>query len=145
MQTEIKKQNLIFSGIIAIFLAVFVFVPVFVGAAGIDDTISGLKQTADKGLGGGEGDANANLEEKNVITSIPVMIGKAVGAVLAFLGVIFLLLMIYGGITWMIARGNEQAVQKAKDIMEAAIIGLVITLAAYAITAFIGGQLAPTT
>jgi len=49
--------------------------------------------------------------------------------------------MIYGGFIWMIARGNEGEVTKAKDLIQAAIIGLVVVLAAYAITQFIGQQL----
>ncbi|MEI7620712.1 MAG: hypothetical protein WCJ57_04060 [Candidatus Falkowbacteria bacterium] len=56
---------------------------------------------------------------------------------LSFLGVIFLLLMIYGGILWMTARGNEKTVDQAKNIIFDAIIGLVIVASAYAITYFV--------
>ena len=45
--------------------------------------------------------------------------------------------MIYGGIVWMMAGGNEQDAEKAKNIIIAAIIGLMIVLAAYAISYFI--------
>ena len=61
-------------------------------------------------------------------------IGKGIGAALSFLGVVFLVLMIYGGFTWMLARGNEQEVEKAKNIIQNSLIGLVIVLAAHAIT-----------
>jgi hypothetical protein len=67
--------------------------------------------------------------------------GTVVGAVLSLLGVIFFLLVIYGGLRWMLAQGNEQEVEKAKQILIAAVIGLVIVLSAYAITTFIGTQL----
>jgi cbb3-type cytochrome oxidase subunit 3 len=67
--------------------------------------------------------------------------GTIVGAVLSLLGVIFFLLIIYGGIRWMLAQGNETEVEAAKQIIIAAVIGLVIVLAAYAITTFIGGYL----
>ena len=53
------------------------------------------------------------------------------------MGVVFLILMIYGGYLWMLARGNEQEVEKAKNIIQNALIGLVIVLAAYAITALV--------
>lgn len=76
-----------------------------------------------------------------VPTSIPMAIGKIVGAALAFVGVLFFILMIYGGVLWMTARGNEQQTQKAKDLIVSAIIGLVIVLSAYAVTAYIGGEL----
>lgn len=62
--------------------------------------------------------------------------GKLVGAALSFIGIIFFGLIIYGGFIWMIARGNSSEVEKAKDIIIAATIGLVIVLAAYAITRF---------
>jgi hypothetical protein len=61
-----------------------------------------------------------------------------VGFFLAFTGVAFMILIIVAGTIWMNAGGNEQAVTKAKDTIIAAIIGLVITLAAYAITKLLG-------
>jgi cbb3-type cytochrome oxidase subunit 3 len=67
--------------------------------------------------------------------------GQIIGAILSFIGVIFLVLIIYAGILWMTASGNDQQVDKAKKLIIAAIIGLIIILAAYAITAFIGNQL----
>lgn len=77
-------------------------------------------------------------------TTPQVIIGTIVGAVLSFLGVIFFLLIFYGGLRWMLAQGNDQEVDKAKQIIVAATIGLIIVLAAYAITAFIGQQLLAT-
>ena len=62
------------------------------------------------------------------------MISKVITTALTFVGVIFLVLAIYGGYTWMIARGNEQEVEKAKNIIIYAVIGLVVVLSAYAIT-----------
>jgi len=73
------------------------------------------------------------------------LIGKAIGILLGFIGVIFLGLMIYGGFTWMMARGNQAEVDKAKKMIESAIIGLIIVLAAYAITYYVGLTLAPKT
>lgn len=73
------------------------------------------------------------------------IIGSIIKAVLAFMGVIFLILMIYGGFKWMMAKGNEQDVTAAKDIIRNAIIGLIVVLSAYAITTFIGIQIAATT
>lgn len=61
-------------------------------------------------------------------------IGRIVQAVLASVGVVFLILAIYGGYTWMLSRGNEQQATKAKNILVNAIIGLLIVLSAYAIT-----------
>ena len=76
---------------------------------------------------------------------IDTIISTIIAAVLSFLGVIFLMLMVYGGFLWMNARGNEQQVTKAKDLITAAIIGLVIVLAAYAISYFIIDRLSSET
>ncbi|MFH0891814.1 MAG: hypothetical protein V1867_03470 [Candidatus Falkowbacteria bacterium] len=70
-----------------------------------------------------------------------VLIGKVVQAALSFVGVVFLILMIYAGYTWMLARGNEQQVDKAKNLITAAVIGLIIVLAAYAISYFVLSQI----
>lgn len=68
-------------------------------------------------------------------------IGQIVGFALSFIGVVFLILMIYAGISWMTAAGNQEKVSKAKDLIINAIIGLIIVLMAYAITSFIGDSL----
>ncbi|MFA7365039.1 MAG: hypothetical protein WCZ12_01605 [Patescibacteria group bacterium] len=66
-------------------------------------------------------------------------IGIVIGAILSFIGVIFMVLIVYAGFSWMTARGNDQQVEKAKNLIFRAIIGLIIVLAAYAITTFVGG------
>jgi Type IV secretion system pilin len=64
-------------------------------------------------------------------------IGVVIKAFLSFLGVLFLVLMIYGGFLWMTARGNESQVTKSKDLIIAAVIGLIIILLSYAISSFV--------
>jgi len=66
--------------------------------------------------------------------TLEAKIGSVIQSILSFLGVIFMALMIYGGFLWMTARGNEQQVDKAKNLIAAAIIGLVIVISAYAIS-----------
>ena len=63
--------------------------------------------------------------------------GVLVKTVLSFVGIIFLALMVYAGFLWMTARGAEDQITKAQDIIRAAIIGIVITLGAYSITSFV--------
>jgi hypothetical protein len=64
-------------------------------------------------------------------------IGLIIGVLLSLLGVIFLGFTIYGGIMWMTAEGEEARVEKAKSIIANSLIGLVIVLAAYAISVFV--------
>lgn len=70
-----------------------------------------------------------------------VLVGKVVGAGLSMIGIIFFVLILYGGGRWMTAMGRSEEVEKAKSIMESAVIGLVIVLSAYAITSFVIGSL----
>ena len=65
-------------------------------------------------------------------------IGAVIKTLLSLVGIAFIVLIIYAGFIWMLARGNEAEVQKAKDTITRAIIGLFIVLSAYAITVFIG-------
>ncbi len=63
--------------------------------------------------------------------------GTVVKAALSLIGIIFLSLMVYAGFLWMNARGDEGEIDKSKEIIKAAIIGLIITTAAYSITAWV--------
>ncbi|OGG86578.1 hypothetical protein A3B87_02005 [Candidatus Kuenenbacteria bacterium RIFCSPHIGHO2_02_FULL_39_13] len=68
------------------------------------------------------------------ITKIIVLLIK--GA-LQLLVLIFLIIIIIAGFRWMTAGGNEETVAKAKKHIANAIIGVVIVIMSYAITAFI--------
>jgi hypothetical protein len=76
---------------------------------------------------------------------IDVVIGSVIKYALSFLGVIFLVLLIYGGFIWMLARGDAEEVKKSKDIMTNAIIGIGIVLGAYLLTNWIIASLVSTT
>lgn len=69
--------------------------------------------------------------------TIPGVVGKVVAAGLSLLGIVFFLLILYAGFIWMKARGSTEEVDKAKDIIEGAVIGLVLVTAAYAIANFV--------
>jgi len=56
---------------------------------------------------------------------------------LSFLGVAFFLLTLYAGFKWMTAMGASEKAEKAKELLIAAVIGLVIVFAAYGISIFV--------
>lgn len=56
---------------------------------------------------------------------------------LGLMTLIAVVLIIYGGFTWLTAAGNEERVEKAKQIITAAVIGLIIILLAWAIVIFV--------
>lgn len=69
--------------------------------------------------------------------TLPQAIGSLVGIGLSLVGVFFLILIIYAGYTWMVARGNAPEVEKAKSTIINATLGLFIVIIAYALTMFI--------
>lgn len=91
-----------------------------------------------------------NLNEVNTTAGLgendlTETIGSLISTLLAFLGVIFLILIIYAGLLWMTAAGNEDKVKKAQSILLSSVIGLIILLSAYAISYFVIGQLSTAT
>ena len=65
------------------------------------------------------------------------VVASAIQTVLGLLGMIFVILTLYAGFLWMTAGGEEEKVNDAISILRNAIIGLIIVIAAYAITAFV--------
>ena len=62
------------------------------------------------------------------------VVGTIINVALSLVGIIFLLLMVYGGYLWLASRGEESEIEKSKEIIKSSIIGLVIVMSAYAIT-----------
>lgn len=84
---------------------------------------SGLKATAEK----------TGHTEVNMNQGIPVLIRL----VLPLIGGIYLILMVFSGYLWMTAQGNEQQMKKAKNMILAATLGLLILLSSYAIAFYL--------
>ncbi|MFA5937370.1 MAG: hypothetical protein WC822_05870 [Candidatus Paceibacterota bacterium] len=85
----------------------------------------------DYGLGATAG--AAGLQRGNVSE----LAGNVIGTALSMIGVLFFILMVYGGFLWMTAKGNEEQTKKAFNTITAATIGIVIVLASYAVTNFV--------
>ena len=65
------------------------------------------------------------------------IIAAIINVLLGFLGIIAVVLILFGGFKWMTAAGNEDKVAEAKKLMAAGVIGLIIILAAFALATFI--------
>ncbi|MBI4812329.1 hypothetical protein HY798_02700 [Candidatus Falkowbacteria bacterium] len=123
--------------IFIIILMSFIFFGVFsVQAANLKDAFS--LDYLNKTAGDGAGYNTGKTDPTDIISTI-------IQIALSFLGVIFLVLMIYGGYLWMTASGNEQQVEKAKGMIKNALIGLIIVIAAYAISYFVVSKLGTAT
>ena len=57
--------------------------------------------------------------------------------ILGLMTLVAVVLVIYGGFVWLTAAGNEDNVEKAKRIISAAVIGLIIILLAWAVVIFV--------
>ena len=68
---------------------------------------------------------------------LPTAIGRVINVVLGFLGLMMLILFIYAGLLWVTAGGNTDQVDRAKMFIKNAIIGMILALAAFIITAFV--------
>jgi cbb3-type cytochrome oxidase subunit 3 len=68
-----------------------------------------------------------------------VFVAEIIRIVLSFIGVIFLVLIIYAGFLWMTAAGEEAKAGKARSIIFDSVVGLAIIIFSYAITTFVLG------
>ena len=110
-------------------LAVFVFLPIvsYAGPLTDPDDIIGSMNDAGRKSGFSVGAQD----------QLPTMIATVIKAVLGLLGIIFIVLLVLAGFNWMTAAGDEEKVTKAKNTITRAVIGLIIIIAAYAITVFV--------
>lgn len=70
-------------------------------------------------------------------TDLKLVISNIVRVILGFLGIIAVIIIMYGGFIWMTAGGDPTKVEKAKKILINAVIGLIIILTAFIIVSFI--------
>ncbi len=130
MATKSKITPVLKRLVATIIILVFAL-PTFVSATNLNDAFSD-KVLGDFGRAAGYDPRNQDWA---------MVVGRAVQAFLSLLGVIFLVLTIYGGWTYMNARGDEKKVEDALGTIRHAIIGLIIILASYGISVFIVGKL----
>ncbi len=65
--------------------------------------------------------------------------------ILGFLGLIAVLIILYGGFTWMTSAGNEEKIAKAKKIIQSALIGMIVILLSWAIVTFVFSRVSDVT
>ena len=70
---------------------------------------------------------------------MPELVGDIIAYILGFVGVLALVMFIYGGITWMTSAGAAEKIKKGRDTIVWAILGLAFVFLSYAILDFILG------
>ncbi len=124
MLVSIKFKTIIFSLIFLLLLVVgqVALAQDPVNPSGVNSALNGLNNTANVG----------GIQTSQ--TDLPIIIGRVVGAALALVGAIFFMLILWAGFGWMLAKGNEEEITKAKETIIGAFLGLIVILGAYAIT-----------
>lgn len=140
-----KKFKIIFSWFIFLFLISSHFSFVFAQNQTINQTtpsplplqeLENLKSEIEKN------------SEIRIISENPIMVAlRIINYLLGFIGVLFILMIIYGGLIWMTGgttsffwlteASPEERVKKAKEVLTSAIAGLVIVILARVIYYFV--------
>ena len=108
-----------------------------VAAPALAQTGQSITERMIKGLTG----VNLPTVENDPDAGAQTIIGNIINAFLGLFGAFFLVLVIYGGFKWMNARGNQEEMEKAKKILQSAVIGFIIVMLAYAISFFVASAL----
>lgn len=74
-----------------------------------------------------------NLGKKD----FPAMIGVVLYGLLTMLGVLCLVMMVYAGINWVLAQGNQESISKSRAIMKYSAIGAIVVIFSYAFTYYV--------
>jgi amino acid transporter len=73
--------------------------------------------------------------------TVPQIVGGVINGVLGLVGVIALVMFIYGGILWMTSGGKEEQIKKGKDTLIWAILGMALVFLSYALSNFVVSKL----
>lgn len=117
-------KNTLIKGLIGATVIATLALPMFAMAQGTVNTNELLPSGIGTALGTGTGD-------------IRITIATIIRTAMSFLGIIAVLIILYGGFKWMTAGGGEEQVGEAKKIITSGIIGLIIILMAYGIASFV--------
>lgn len=96
--------------------------------------LTGLDNTA-KGVGFNTVDPNKR--------SFIIVLGTYVNGLLTIIGVLFMLLVMYGGFLWMTGAGNDERIRKGQKMIAGATIGISVIILARVIVMFILNAFAP--
>ncbi len=77
----------------------------------------------------------------NTTNSVPQIVGNVIKVILGISGTVALIFIVWGGIQWMISKGEESKIASARKLMVSGMVGIAIIAAAYAITDFVIKQI----
>lgn len=62
-----------------------------------------------------------------------LIVALVIKGFMSLLSILFLCLVVYAGVTWMTAAGDEEKIKKAKSTLVTGVIGMLVILAAFSI------------
>lgn len=77
--------------------------------------------------------------------NIPQVVGGVIKWILGIIGVVLLALIVYGGVMYATAAGNEEQAKKAKGVLTYSVIGVTVIALAFLITNYVITALFPAT
>jgi len=99
-----------------------------------------MKYLADADLGtiGGGGLGPFGDNPGDGLTGITKMVSSIIGLMTIAAGIWFLFQILVGGFNWISAGGDKAKLQSSKDRITNSMVGIVVVVAAWAITALVG-------
>lgn len=76
---------------------------------------------------------NANRAPRDLRYTVANLIKRG----LQLVGLVMICLMMYSGYLWFSARGNDDQVQQAKDVIRNAVIGMILVAMSYTLVSFV--------
>ena len=118
------KKFILSVGLLAVVFSCVFVMPVFANSDGEQATKDALKSVENFSETVGIMKAKSNPRE---------LIGKGISIVIGVVGSLALVIVVYGGIMWMTAGGNDSKVSKAQKTIMWGVLGLVVVLLSYVI------------
>lgn len=129
-----KILNKLTMGIATLSLAAAVLVPVTTPAFASSDCApnEGLSGAVNTGCSQGKGQATNLFGDGSVVTTI-------INTMLFITGLLSVIMIIYAGIRYVTAHGDTSQVKSAQNTLIYAIVGLVVSIVAYAVVSWVSG------
>jgi hypothetical protein len=129
------KKKLLILTVFIFFLSTFLISNLAMAATAVEE---GLNSAATK-----SGLATDEQKDQSATELVQARVGQVLQILLGMLGIIFLVLTIYGGALYMFPGGKEDNTKKGRSYIIYAGLGLLIVALSYAIASFVMGTLAP--
>lgn len=86
------------------------------------------------------------VDPLNLNTDAPIedLVSRVIKAFLGIVGIIALVLFLYGGILWLTSAGNSSKVEEGRNVFVWAVLGLVVIFSSYVIVNFVFDRLTAT-